>query len=70
MQPRKKIHVVRNTAPFSKYDKIISYERDYTDIFRMTKLAAKDEIFCRPVSQSLEKNGEIKEQTRWKLLLC
>jgi len=61
------VHLTNNTAPFSKYRKVFSYEKDYTDIFRLTSLKKPIEY---DNCTGLVNISRVEAQTKWKLILC
>ena len=65
--PRKKAHSTKNIPPFSKYPKVYSYEKDYTDIFR---LASLKKPFEYDNCTGLANHSRVQSQTKWRLILC
>lgn len=65
--PRKKVHLTNNLPPFSKYRKVNSYEKDYTDIFRLATVKPVPHFdHCSGLSGL----SRVQSSAKWRLILC
>lgn len=65
--PRKKTHFTAHTPPFSTYRKVFSYQKDYTDIFRLSALS-KPIVYDN--CTGLSNLSRVESPARWRLILC
>jgi hypothetical protein len=67
LSPRKKTHLANNAPPFSHYRRLFSYEKDYTDIFRLAALRKPLEY---DNCTGLADRSRVETPARWRLILC